>query len=72
MLIDMSQMPSLFCLLSESITPVKGTNYDSRPTPVGTSRAEKGDSSGVGKGGAVHTRLYLSAAKDRWLLRDSG
>lgn len=64
MLVDESQMPSLFFLPSESITPVKGTNYDSRPTSVGTSRAEKGDSSGVGKDGAVHTHLYLGAAKD--------
>lgn len=58
-LIDMSQLPSLFPLPSESAAPVKGTNYDSRPTPVGMSRAEKG----VSKDRADHTHPSLGAAK---------
>lgn len=64
--------PVLFSLHSESITAVKGTDYGSTLTPVGTSRAEKGDSSGVSKDEAVHSHPSLGTAKGWWLLHDRG
>lgn len=58
-LIDMAQLASLFPLPSESAAPVKGANYDSRPTPGGISRTEKG----VIKDRADYTHPSLGAAK---------